>query len=105
MTWPGAWSSCSATSKDEWLAARLQDLDYGYIDGICAAARKYPLAGVKKDELDTALGYFENNAPACAASRSAQCGLFVGRGWRLAAEMSGGVVRVGRCAWMVPRLR
>jgi hypothetical protein len=25
--------------KDEWLAARLEDLDYGYIDGITAAAR------------------------------------------------------------------
>ena len=49
--------------KDEWLAARLEDLDYGDIDGICAAARAYPLEGVKKDELDTALGYFENNAP------------------------------------------
>ena len=49
--------------KDEWLAARLEDLDYGDIDGICDAARTYPLAGVKKDQLDTALGYFENNAP------------------------------------------
>ncbi len=49
--------------KDEWLAARLEDLDYGDIDGICAAARVYPLEGIKKDELDTALGYFENNAP------------------------------------------
>ena len=48
--------------KDEWLAARLEDLDYGYIDGISAAVRKYPLEGVKKDEIDTALGYFENNA-------------------------------------------
>ena len=48
--------------KDEWLAARLEDLDYGYIDGIVAAARKFPLTGVKKNELDTALGYFENNA-------------------------------------------
>ncbi len=28
--------------KDEWLAARLEDLDYGDIDGICAAARAYP---------------------------------------------------------------
>jgi len=28
--------------KDEWLAARLEDLDYGYIDGIVAAARKFP---------------------------------------------------------------
>jgi hypothetical protein len=49
--------------KDEWLAARLEDLDYGDIDGICRAARVYPLTGAKKDELDTALGYFENNAP------------------------------------------
>ena len=49
--------------RDEWLAARLEDLDYGYIDGIVAATREYPLTGVKKDEIDTALGYFENNAP------------------------------------------
>ena len=48
--------------KDEWLAARLADLDYGYIDGIVAATRQYPLTGVKKNEIDTALGYFENNA-------------------------------------------
>jgi hypothetical protein len=46
--------------KEEWLAARLEDLDYG---GIGAAVRAYPLEGVKKDELDTALGYFESNAP------------------------------------------
>jgi hypothetical protein len=49
--------------KDEWLAARLEDLDYGDIDGIRRAARVYPLLGTKKAELDTALGYFENNAP------------------------------------------
>ena len=29
--------------RQEWLAARLEDLDYGDIDGICAAARVYPL--------------------------------------------------------------
>ena len=34
--------------KDEWLAARLEDLDYGDIDGICAAARVFPLEGIKK---------------------------------------------------------
>ncbi len=33
--------------REDWLAARLEDLDYGDIDGICAAARAYPLAGVK----------------------------------------------------------
>ena len=36
--------------RDEWLAARLEDLGYGDIDGIEAAVRRYPLEGVKKDE-------------------------------------------------------
>jgi hypothetical protein len=66
--------------KDEWLAARLEDLDYGYIDGITAATRKYPLTGLKKDEIDTALGYFENNAPRMRYHWFRQCGLFVGSG-------------------------
>jgi hypothetical protein len=42
--------------RGDWLAARLDDLDHGDIDGICQAARVYPLAGTKKDELDTAPG-------------------------------------------------
>jgi hypothetical protein len=66
--------------KGDWLAARLQDLDYGDIDGICAAARVYPLAGVKKTELDTALGYFENNAPRMRYKWFRSRGLFVGSG-------------------------
>jgi len=66
--------------KEEWLAARLEDLDYGYIDGITAAARVFPLEGVKKDELDTALGYFENNGPRMRYHWFRQCGLFVGSG-------------------------
>ena len=66
--------------KDEWLAARLEDLDYGYIDGIIAAARRYPLEGVKKDELDKALHYFEANAPRMRYHWFRQCGLFVGSG-------------------------
>ena len=66
--------------KDEWLAARIEDLDYGDIDGICKAARAYPLEGVKKDELDTALGYFEHNAPRMRYHWFRQCGLFVGSG-------------------------
>src|SRR5258705_2502221 len=66
--------------KEEWLAARLEDLDYGDIDGICAAARAYPLAGVKKDDLDTALGYFENNAPRMRYHWFRSRGLFVASG-------------------------
>ena len=66
--------------KDDWLAARLEDLDHGDIDGICNAARVYPLAGVKKGELDTALGYFENNAPRMRYKWFRSRGLFVGSG-------------------------
>jgi hypothetical protein len=66
--------------KDEWLAARLEDLDYGYTEGICKAARAYPLEGVKKAEVETALGYFEANAPRMRYHWFRQCGLFVGSG-------------------------
>ena len=66
--------------KAAWLAARLEDLDYGHIDGIVAATREYPLLGVKKDEIDTALGYFENNAPRMRYHWFRQCGLFTGSG-------------------------
>ena len=66
--------------KDEWLAARLEDPGYGYIDGIIAAARQYPLEGVKKDQLDKALHYFEANAPRMRYHWLRQCGLFVGSG-------------------------
>ena len=66
--------------KDDWLAARLDDLDHGDIDGICNAARVYSLTGVKKDELDTALGYFENNAPRMRYRWFRSRGLFTGSG-------------------------
>ncbi len=66
--------------RDEWLAARLEDLDYGYIDGIEAAVRRYPLEGVKKDEVDRELGYFLANAPRMRYRWFRSRGLFVGSG-------------------------
>ena len=66
--------------KDDWLAARLEDLDYGDIDSICNAARLYPLEGVKKDETEKELGYFENNAPRMRYHWFRSRGLFVGSG-------------------------
>jgi len=66
--------------REDWLAARLDDLDYGDIDGICKAARAYHLTGIKKDELDTALGYFEHNAPRMRYHWFRSRGLFVGSG-------------------------
>jgi hypothetical protein len=66
--------------KDQWLAARLEDLDHGDIDGIEAAVRKYPLEGVKKDEAEKELGYFLNNAPRMRYRWFRSRGLFVGSG-------------------------
>jgi hypothetical protein len=66
--------------RDDWLAARLEDLDYGDIDGIETAVRRYPLEGVKKDEVDKELGYFLNNAPRMRYHWFRSRGLFVGSG-------------------------
>ena len=66
--------------KYEWLAARLEDLDYGDIDGIEAAVREYPLEGVKKEETEKELGYFLNNAPRMRYRWFRSRGLFVGSG-------------------------
>jgi hypothetical protein len=66
--------------KDEWLAARLEDLDYGYIDGIEAAVRTYPLEGIKKDEAGRELGYFLTNAPRMRYHWFRSRGLFIGSG-------------------------
>lgn len=39
--------------RDEWFAARREDLDYSDIDGIKAAVREYPLvAGAKEGEVE-----------------------------------------------------
>src|SRR5215469_4941665 len=51
LGWTGACARTALTRsgvgvvdrKEEWLAARLEDLDYGFIDGIAAAVRQYPL--------------------------------------------------------------
>jgi hypothetical protein len=66
--------------RDERLAARLEDLDYGDIDGIEAAVRKYPLEGIKKDDVEKELGYFLNNAPRMRYRWFRSRGLFVGSG-------------------------
>jgi hypothetical protein len=66
--------------KDEWLAARMDDLDYGDIAGIEAAVREFPLEGIKKEETERELGYFLNNAPRMRYHWFRQCGLFVGSG-------------------------
>jgi hypothetical protein len=69
-----------AGHKQDWLAARLDDLDNGDIAAICAAARAFPLTGRKAADLDTALGYFEHNAHRMRYAHFRKPGMFVGSG-------------------------
>jgi hypothetical protein len=66
--------------KQDWLAARLAELDAGDTDAISAAARVFPLAGRKASELDTALGYFDHNAHRMHYAHFKKLGMFIGSG-------------------------
>jgi hypothetical protein len=65
---------------DSWLAARSDELDDGDIPALLSAARQFPLTGIKAEALNTALGYFETNAPRMRYAHFRSCGLFVGSG-------------------------
>jgi len=65
---------------EDWLTARLGELDAGNITAITSAARVFPLAGTKATELDTALGYFETNAHRMRYAHFRSLGLFIGSG-------------------------
>jgi len=63
-----------------WLASRSEELDAGNIDAIIDAARAFPLTGVKADELDKKLGYFERNAHRMRYADFKKLGMFTGSG-------------------------
>ena len=63
-----------------WLEDRSASLDAGDIEAIIAAARQYPLAGVKADELDKKLGYFERNIHRMRYAHFKKLGMFTGSG-------------------------
>ena len=65
---------------DGWLARRSDEPGDGDIPALLSAARAFPLTGIKAGELDTALGYFEANAPRMRYKHFRSCGLFVGSG-------------------------
>ncbi|MHB1431115.1 MAG: ISKra4 family transposase [Streptosporangiaceae bacterium] len=68
------------SGHEDWLAERISELDAGDIAAISAAARVFPLAGTKAGALETALGYFETNAPRMRYKHFRSHGLFVGSG-------------------------
>jgi len=63
-----------------WLEDRSAELDAGNIKAITTAARQYPLAGVKAEELDKKLGYFERNAHRMRYRHFRDLGMFIGSG-------------------------
>jgi hypothetical protein len=63
-----------------WLAERSGELDDGDIPALLSAARAFPLTGTKAEELDTALGYFQANAPRMRYKHFRSCGLSAGSG-------------------------
>lgn len=63
-----------------WLADRLSELDDGDIEAIISAARAYPLAGVKAEDLDKKIGYFEHNIHRMRYAHFKKLGMFIGSG-------------------------
>jgi hypothetical protein len=68
------------SDPDDWLTARLTELDSGDIPALLAAARDLPLVGIKATERDKALAYFETNAHRMRYARFRRLGMFVGSG-------------------------
>ena len=64
----------------QWLEDRNAELDAGNIGAIIAAARAYPLDGVKASELETKVGYFEHNAQRMRYADFRTLGMFTGSG-------------------------
>ncbi len=64
----------------QWLADRLGELDAGDIPAIIAAARQYRLEGVKAEDLDKKLAYFQHNIHRMRYADFKTLGMFTGSG-------------------------
>ena len=62
-TSPASWSSCCWTARTNGSPPAWRTSTTATSTASAGPPALYPLEGIKKDELDTALGYFENNAP------------------------------------------
>jgi hypothetical protein len=69
-----------AGHRDEWLAARLAELDAGDVPALLAAGRDLRFLGSLATERDKALHYFETNACRMHYARYRSLGLFTGSG-------------------------
>jgi hypothetical protein len=64
----------------QWLQDRGAELDAGNIKAIITAARQYRLDGVKAEDLDKKLGYFERNTHRMRYQHFRDLGMFTGSG-------------------------
>ena len=69
-----------AGHRDDWLAARLDELDNGNVAAILAAGRDLDFLGSLAGERDKALAYFANNAHRMRYQHFRDLGMFVGSG-------------------------
>jgi hypothetical protein len=69
-----------AGHRDDWLAARLDELDKGNVEAILAAGRDLDFLGSLACERDKALAYFANNAHRMRYQHFRDLGMFVGSG-------------------------
>ena len=69
-----------AGHRDEWLAARLAELDAGDIDALLAAGHDLAFTGSLAAERDKALHYFQANAVRMRYADFKKLGLFTGSG-------------------------
>jgi len=69
-----------AGHRDDWLAARLEELDNGDTSAILAAGRALGFTGSLGGERDKALHYFEANAHRMRYQHFRDLGMFVGSG-------------------------
>jgi hypothetical protein len=66
--------------RDDWLAARLEELDTGNIDALLTAGRNLNFIGCLAGERDRQLGYFEVNTHRMRYAHFRELGMFVGSG-------------------------
>jgi hypothetical protein len=66
--------------RDDWLAARLAELDAGNVQAILAAGHSLDFLGSLATERDKALAYFEHNAHRMRYRHFRDLGMFVGSG-------------------------
>jgi hypothetical protein len=69
-----------AGHRDDWLAARIGELDAGDVPAILTAGRDLDFLGSLASERDKALAYFEHNAHRMRYQHYRDLGMFVGSG-------------------------